>query len=274
MKRVLAGLVGLLVVSCTVRAAELDLRVLQSTDRAVTIGTDDFSVTVQSSGRIDTLQAGGINYVAFIALYTSLSSFDTDETVRAVQGAGSGDIGPVPDAISAEKRGERYFIAIKRTAAREEICGGQPLYHLDETVEIGPNGVLKVRYEFTWLRFFATGKPAIYVALTGETFRDLSYWAEFPTDCQRGTFGEGNGYASFEQLRGPLRALRVDCPAGPFDVWAYRAGQVTGTRWGEEYSSIGLHIPKARGTVYRGVVSVVEFVIKVPLPGTEQGGVE
>jgi len=274
MKLVLAGLVGLLAVSCTVRASELGLRILQSTDRAVTIGTQAFSVTVHSSGRIDALQAGGINYVAFIALYTSLSSFDTDNTVRAVQGEGGRGIGPLPDAVSAEKRGDRYFIAIKRTAARQEICGGRPLYHLDETVEVAPNGVLRVRYEFAWLRFFAIGKPAVYVALTGDTFRDLTFWADYTTHCQRGTFGGGNGYATFEQLRGPLRALRVDCPSGPFDIWIYTDGSVTSARWGEQYSSLGLHVPKATGTVYSGVASVVEFVIKVPLPGTEQGGVE
>ncbi len=267
MTRILPALVALFSVACTAPAAEQPLRILQSTDQAVTIGTDAFSVTVHSSGRMDALQAGGVKYVSFIALYTSPSSFQTGKGVRAVQGETGEDrgIGPLPDSITAEKRGDRYFIAINRTAARKEICDGQPLYELHQTVEIAPNGVLRARYEFNWLRFCRIGRPTIYVALATETFADLTFWADYTTRCQHGAFSEGGDYAPFTKLKGPLRAMRVDCPAGPFDLWIDAGSSVTSTRWGERYNSIGLYVPKASGMMYPGVTSVVQFTIKVPL---------
>ncbi len=267
MTRILPALVALFSVACTAPAAEQPLRILQSTDQAVTIGTDAFSVTVHSSGRMDALQAGGVKYVSFIALYTSPSSFQTGKGVRAVQGETGEDrgIGPLPDSITAEKRGDRYFIAINRTAARKEICDGQPLYELHQTVEIAPNGVLRARYEFNWLRFCRIGRPTIYVALATETFADLTFWADYTTRCQHGAFSEGEDYAPFTKLKGPLRTMRVDCPAGPFDLWIDAGSSVTSTRWGERYNSIGLYVPKASGMMYPGVTSVVQFTIKVPL---------
>ncbi len=270
MTRILSALVALVSVACTARAAELDLRMLKSSDQAVTIGSEAFAVTVHSSGRIGSLQAGGTEYVSFIALYSSPSDFRTGKSVRAVQGEVGEErgIGPLPDTILAEKRGDRYFVAINRTAAREEICGGEPLYELHQTIEIAPNGVLRARYEFKWLRFCRVGSPTIYVALAGETFRDLTFWADYTTHCQHGAFSEGKEYAPFEELKGAVRTVQVDCPAGPFDLWIDAGSSVSSVRWGERYSSIGLRVPKTGKTMYAGVTSVVEFTIKVPLPAS------
>ncbi len=136
MTRTSAALVALLTVACVAVAQPPPLRILESSDAAVTIGSEAFSVTVESTGRLANLQAGGTKSVSFVAMYSSPASFETGKGVRAVQGerGEARGIGPIPETIAAEKRGERYLVDIKRTAARKEICGGAPLYDLHQTV--------------------------------------------------------------------------------------------------------------------------------------------
>ena len=247
------------------------LRILEGSSTAVTIGNDAFSVKVDSTGRLSNLQAGGIEYVSFVAMYSSPTSFETGKGVRAVQGE-TGEargIGPIPEKIAAEQRGERYVVNIKRTAERQEICGGAPLYDLHQTVEVAPNGTVNLRYEFAWRRFFDPGSPTIYVALAGPTFTGLSYWADHSDNCIKGEFTEGANYTKYEGLSGSMRSMRAETPAGPFNLRIDTSNGIVSTRWGEQYCAIGLQV--LRGLVYPGISSKVEFTIRVPVKDAGQG---
>jgi len=264
MRSVMSAVLALLCMGGSISAAYPPLKVMQASDQAVTVGSEAFSVEVGSTGRVQKLQAGGVEYVSFIALYTGPTSFETGKSIRAVQGEGPGrDLGPAPSSITAERRGERYFIPIRHVAAREEICGGDPLYELLQTVEIAPSGALNLRYEVTYLRFFQMGRPIIYVALAAKTFAGLTYWADYSGRCEHGVFTEDKEHTKFEGLDGPLRSMQVDCPAGPFTMWLDTDTRVTSTRWGDAYDSIGLAV--VGGQVYAGVRDVVQYTIKVPL---------
>ena len=271
MTRMSAVVLAVLCVASGAVAQPPPLRILESSETAVTIGSDAFSVKVESTGRLANLQAGGTEYVSFVAMYSSPASFETGKGVRAVQGE-SGEargIGPVPETITAEQRGERYLVDIKRTAARQEILAGAPLYDLHQTVEIAPNGVVSLRYQFDWRRFFNPGSPTVYVALTAGTFGGLTYWADHSANCIRGEFAEGKDYTRYEGLKGSMRSMRAETPAGPFDLWIDTPNGVTSTRWGEQYCAIGLQV--LRRLVYPGTKSNVEFTIRVPLENTGQG---
>lgn len=253
---------------CAVEAAGLSLRILRRSDRDVTVGNEAFSVTVERSGRLSALQSGGTPYVSFVALYTGLRDHDTDKSIRAVQGESGGGIGPLPESMSAEQRGERYVIAVHRTASRKEILDGAPLYELRQTVEVAPKGVVSLHYKFSWLCFCPIGSATVYVGLASETFTGLPYWADHTGHCERGEFAEGGDYSRLPGLRGPLRNLRVDTPTGPFCMWIDTDSKVTGTRWGTAYYSIGVGAGLS-GFAYPGIESQAQFTIQMPLPRAE-----
>ena len=245
------------------------LQVLKQTDTEVTIGNAAFSVVVKNSGRLQNIQARGTEYVSFVALYTNPTASRADETIRVVQGE-TGErrgIGPTPDRIVAQRRENHYFIALEQTASRPDSCYGAPLYDLHQEIEVAPNGVVRVRYQFDWRRFFRLNRATIYLGLTGSTFANLPFWADYTTHCNHGFFSALKQYETFEGLNGHLRALVVDCPSGPFHFWLDTNTTVTGSYWGESCSAIGVQVPETASgqPMYSGATSVVEFTVKMPL---------
>lgn len=224
MRGALAAAVVLVTVTY-VRADVLPLRVLKQTDTELTIGNAVFSVVVKNSGRLRSIQARGTEYVSFVALYTNPTASHTDKTIRVIQGeTGEGrGIGPTPDRIVAQRRGDHYFIALDQTASRPDLCGGAPLYDLHQEIEVAPNGVVRVRYQFDWRRFFRLNRATIYLGLTGSTFANLPFWADYTTHCNHGFFSVLKQYETFEGLSGHLRALVVGLSIRPGSLLAGHA---------------------------------------------------
>ncbi|MGC9317428.1 MAG: hypothetical protein ACP5KN_05260, partial [Armatimonadota bacterium] len=108
---------------------------LDESPDSVALGTDAFSVRVDHTGRLGPLTVGETEHIWLIALYTTPISFETGEDVRAVQGETSrGGLGPPPERVHADLRGESATVVISRNCLREEILGGQPLYHLTQII--------------------------------------------------------------------------------------------------------------------------------------------
>ncbi|MFO7947153.1 MAG: hypothetical protein R6V19_10080 [Armatimonadota bacterium] len=257
------GCVLLVLVPCGAKVHGLS--VIEQTDSAVTIGSEAFSVQVQNSGRIEAVKAGDTEYVSFIALYTQPSAFRSDDNVRAVQGEGEGrNLGPVEAPISVEKRGERYLLHLHRTAAREEIRNGQPLYTLDETIEISPQGVLNISYHFHFLRICAIGGPTVYVALNSQTFDGQSYTAIHRNYGVHGTFSAAEGVREYPGIEGDMRSLWADFPSGQLALWTSGAERISSVRWGDRYMSVGMRV--GRGLWYPGTEKTLHFTLKIPLP--------
>lgn len=263
------AIVASLLVTCLASAQPQPVHVLERTEHFVTLGNDAFSVKVERTGKISDITANGRQYVWLLTLYTTPVTFDTGKGLRAVQGETSpGGIGPVPELPEPELRGDCYVLTISRDCSREEIYGGQPLYHLTQTIEVHPEGYLHLRYEFDWLRFFVMSSATLNVVLNAEQFTGRTFWADYGGYVSQGSFTEGADYSRHEGLRGALRTLEVACDAGPFHLWVERGEQVSGSRWGStKYYPVGLAVPKAgrRAEIYPGTHSVLELSIKLPV---------
>ncbi len=249
--------------------AQRALQILERTQDAVTIGNETFSVTVENSGRLENLQAGGTTYVSFIALYPYIYSPELGHDVRAVQGEQPpSGLGPLPESIDIELRGDRYLVRIMRTVARDEVYEGAPLCEMAETIDIRPNGYVQLRYEFNWLRYFVPNSLCVALALRPDTFRESPFWADYTTHRVRGQFTDDKNYTRIEGLRGNLRTLQVDSPEGPFDLWIDECSSVQSSRWGEgRYYAVLLTVPKTGRDqpMYRGITSTLSFSIKLPI---------
>lgn len=256
-----------LVLACASVHAASPLRLVHRTPTKAIVGNEGFSVEVHSSGRLEKLKGGDTVYVSFIALYTYPVSLTTGKAVRAVQGESSGrGIGPIPETMFIEKRGERYFISITRTAMRKEIRSGDPLYDLHQRIEIAPNGAVAIDYEFTWRSFHRVGSPTIYVALDADVFDGASFCSDYTTHCEQGRFTPGSQYSSFPGLKGQLRTLRTQTKTGTFDLWVNSKTHVNAVRWGKHHS-IGLKVTPDR-FVDSGTRAGVQFTIRIPLQRT------
>ncbi len=263
------ALIGLLFSASVGWAQGEPVRVLERTEHAVTLGTDAFSATVDRTGKLSAIKVGGREYVWMIALYTTPVTFDTGKGLRAVQGeTGKGGIGPAPELPEPEQRGECCVVTISRDCSRQEIDGGDPLYHLTQTIEVHPEGYVHLRYEFDWLRFFVMNNADLNVVLNAEQFTGRAFWADYGSYVRRGIFTEGKDYSRMEGIKGAVRTLEVDCEAGPFDLWVDRGGSVSAARWGgTKYYPVSLRVPNAghHTEVYPGTRSVLELSIKLPM---------
>jgi len=267
------ALIGLLLSASVGWAQHEPVRVLERTEHSVRLGNDAFSATVDRTGKLSAIGAGGHEHIWLLTLYTTPVTFDTGKGIRAVQGETSvGGIGPAPELAEPELRGECCVLTISRDCARQEIHGGAPLYHLTQTIEVHPEGYLHLRYEFDWLRFFVMSSASLNVVLNAQEFTGRTFWADYGSHVHRGALTEGKDYSRMEGMRGGVRTLEVACDAGPFHLWVDRGGDVSGSRWSNtKYYPIALRVPGTarHAEMYPGMRTVLELGIKL---STDDGG--
>jgi len=262
---------GVLIVAacalCAPAVAE-PVRVLEDGGSFAVVGTDTFSVRVESSGAITRIMVGETEWSWLIRLYTSPISFETGETIRAVQGEGARGLGPVPERIRPELRGEACSIVIEREAAREEILAGEPIYRLTQTVTVHPAGRIGLRYEFEWLRFVQMRGAQVIIALRAAPLDGCEWWADFTSHVLHGTISAEPDAKSLDEVKGALRTFTADCGAADLSLWIADSGRVTAQRWNPQDYAFFVYVPHTGyGTeVYPGVRSVVDLDLVLPIP--------
>jgi len=244
------------------------VRVLEDGGSFAVVGTDEFSLRIDSSGAIGQVMVGETEWSWLIRLYTTPISFETGEGIRAVQGEGARGLGPVPETIRPELRGDTCSIVIEREAAREEILGGAPMYHLTQTVTVHPTGRIGLRYEFEWLRFLQMRSAQVIIALRAAPLDGCAWWADFTSNVLHGTISAEPDAKSLDEVKGALRSFTVDCGDADLSLWIADSGRVTAQRWNPQDYAFFVRVPHTGyGTeVYPGVRSVVDLDLLLPIP--------
>jgi len=244
------------------------VRVLEDGDGSAVVGTDEFSLRIDRTGAIGRVMVGDTEQIWLIGLYTSPVSFETGETIRAVQGETSrGGLGPPPEKLEAQPRGDACTAVISRDCVREEIADGEPLYHLTQTVTVHPTGHIHLRYEFDWLRFFQMRHASLVIAARAAPLHGCPWWADFTSHLLHGTISADPGADSLADVKGDLRTFLAQCPGGELHLWFNDAGQVGVQRWNPDDYAFFIRVPKMgyRTEAYSGARSVIDVDIKLPL---------
>lgn len=248
-------------------AASGQVRVLEDGGTYVVVGTDDFSLRIDRSGAIGPIMVGDTEWSWLIRLYTTPISFETGKPIRAVQGESGRGLGPLPDTVQAQQRGECVSVVIVRQAAREEIRGGAALYQLTETVTVHPGGLINLRYEFDWRRFLRMHRADLVIALRAAPLDGCPWWADFTSHVLHGTISADPDIHSLAGIKGDMRTFTVDCGEGDLQLWINEGDDVTVQRWNPKDYAFFLHVPHTGylAELYPGVRSVLDVDIVLPL---------
>lgn len=245
------------------------VRILDGDTGRAVLGTDQFSLRVDRTGAIGEVLVGETEYCWLIRLYTSPTAPETGETVRAVQGETSvGGLGPPPDALSPEIRGETGSVVIRRTCSREEIAGGAPLYDLTQTITVHPSGLINLRYEFDWRRLLELRSADLVIALRAEPLDGCPWFADFTSHAIGGVIDAAPDAASIPIRNQNLRTFTAECPSGELHLWLNDGGQVSVQRWNPQDYAFFFDVPHTgrAGPLYPGVRSVLDVDLKLPVP--------
>lgn len=266
--RAVAIVLCLLGAAAVVGAQTDRVRVIEDGGSYAVVGTDRFSLRVDRSGAIGQVMVGETEYCWLIRLYTTLTDSTTGEPVRAVQGEGDRGIGPLPDAITPELRGQTCSIILPLVGARDQVLGGEPIYRLTQTVTVHPSGYINLRYEFDWLHMVRLGGANLVIALRAAPLAGRQWWADFTTNLLRGRVSDLPDTNSLADIKGDLRVFTVDCGEADLGLWINDSGRVTAQRWNpQDYAFFldvpGLGYPRQAFPDTRAVIDV-DFVLPVP----------
>lgn len=244
------------------------VRVLEDGGSYAVVGTDAFSLRVDRSGAIGEVMVGETEYCWLIRLYTTLLATDTGEPVRAVQGEGARGIGPVPDTVNPELRGDTCSIIIRREAARAEVFDGAPLYHLTQTITVHPTGYLNLRYEFDWSRTFRLGGASLVIALRAAPLAGCQWWADFTGRVLRGRISDLPDTNSLEGIKGALRVFTVDCGDADLGLWVNDSGRASVQRWNQQDYAFFMEVPDLGypRQAFADTRAVIDVDLVLPVP--------
>ncbi len=266
--RSLAVLIATLI--ATGACAQTDtVRVLERDTGWAVLGTDDFSLRVDRTGAIGDVMVGETEYCWLIRLYTRPSIPGEKGTLRAVQGETSrGGLGPPPETITPEARGENASVVIRRTCARDEVADGAPMYDLTQTITVHTSGLINLRYEFDWLRLLELHSASLVIALRADPLDRCPWFADFTSHTEGGIIDAGPDAHSIAMRRKPLRTFTAECPQAELHLWVNEAGTVSVQRWNPQDYAFFLSVPKVSRTapVYPGLRSVIDVDLKLPVP--------
>ncbi|MBD3293771.1 MAG: hypothetical protein GF393_12675 [Armatimonadia bacterium] len=245
------------------------VRVLGSDIGWAALGTDQFSLRVDRTGAIGDVMVGETEYCWLIRLYTRPIVPETGEGVRAVQGEiSNGGLGPPPEGIAPEIRGENASVVIRRTCGRDEIAGGAPMYDLTQTVTVHPSGLVNLRYEFDWLRLVQMHSASLVIALRAEPLDGCAWSADFTSHAAGGTIDAAPEAKSIPVRNQPLRTFTAQCPDADLHLWFNRGDSVSVQRWNPKDYAFFVSVPHVSRTfpIYPGVRSVLDVDLKLPVP--------
>ena len=258
------------VLSGAVVHAQTDVvRILESDANAAVLGTDAFSLRVDRTGAISQVMVDETELCWLIRLYTSPVVPETGERLRAVQGEVSrGGIGPAPETIVPEIRGENGSIFIRRTCSREEIDGAAPLYELAQAVTVHPSGLINLHYEFDWLHVLDMPSANLIIALRAAPLDGCLWNADLTTQTMGGIIDAAPEATSIALRNTTLRTFTARCPDGDLDLWLNASGPVSARRWNQDDYAFFVTVPHTghEGPIYPGVRSVIDVDLKLPVP--------
>ena len=262
--------VALIVIVAAIAHAQTDaVRVIESDATSAVLGTDDFSLRIDRTGAIGEVMVGGTEYCWLIRLYTRPIVPETGEGVRAVQGEVSrGGLGPAPEGVQPEIRGENASVIIRRTCSREEIAGGAPLYDLTQTITVHPSGLVHLRYEFDWRRMLQMHSADLVIALRAEPLDGCAWYADFTSHTAGGVIDAAPDASTIPIRNQPLRTFTAECPGSYLHLWANEASTVSAQRWNAQDYAFFLSVPHVSRAypIYPGVRSVLDVDLKLPVP--------
>jgi len=248
------------------------VRILESDAGWAVLGTDEFSLRIDRTGAVGKVMVGETEQCWLIRLYTRPIVPETGEGLRAVQGeVSNGGLGPPPETLEPEIRGETASVVIRRTCAREEIAGGAPLYDLTQTVTVHPSGLINLRYEFDWLRLFHLHSASLVIALRAEPLDGCPWYADFTSSAIGGVIDATPGAKSIPIRNRPMRTFTAQCPTGDLHLWVNRGEDVGVQRWSAEDYAFFLSVPNVSRAypIYPGVRSVLDVDLKLPVAGED-----
>lgn len=261
----LAWLASLLIVAGAACAELAPVQVLEHTDDYAVLGNDQFSLRIGRTGKLTQVQAGGLEYIWLGSLYTSPLVPETGEGLRAVQAEGG--LGAAPPMPGPMQRGDYCEVTISYDAAREELYGGEPLYHLTQNVQIHPGGWIRLWYGFDWARLFTFSSASLYLALTGDAVDRARYSADYTHRLAGSVFDVAVGTGRIDTIQGAVRSLTVDCAAGPLVMWFEEGEYVTAQFWGSGRVAVVVRMPGTGRSVpvYPGTSGVMQLNLKLPV---------
>ncbi len=241
------------------------VRVLEHTAQYAVVGNDQFSVRIGNTGKLDQVQAGGLEYIWLGSLYTTLTATETGKPLRAVQGEGG--IGVAPPMPVPVQRGDYCEVNIAYDAAREEVLDGQPLYHLTQNIQVHPKGWIRLRYECAWLRLFTLPSSSLYLALSGEGCGNRPVYTQYSDHLTGSVFDMEAQPGRVDAIKGAVRAMMVDCEAGPLKIWFDEPADVSAQVWGQGRFPVVIRMPTTGRSeiVYPGLSGVIALNVKLPV---------
>lgn len=245
------------------------VRILDSDTGSAVLGTDDFSLRIDRTGAIGDVMVGGTEYCWLIRLYTRPIVPETGEGIRAVQGETSrGGLGPPPESIAPEIRGENASVVIRRTCSREEIAGGAPIYDLTQTVTVHPSGLVNLRYEFNWLRLVQMHSASLVIALRADPLDACAWFADFTSHTAGGVIDAAPEAKSIPVRNQSLRTFTAQCPDADLHLWVNRGDSVSVQRWNPQDYAFFVAVPHVSRTfpIYPGIRSTLDVDFKLPVP--------
>ncbi len=248
------------------------VRVLESDAHSAVLGTDDFSLRVGRTGAGGGVTVGETEYCWLIRLYTRPDIPGEDGTVRAVQGEVSrGGLGPPPETVDPQIRGENASVVIRRTCARDQIDAGAPMYDLTQTVTVHPSGLINLRYEFDWLRLVDLHSASLIMALRAAPLDGCRWYADFTSHTESGVIDAAPDARSIAIRNQKMRTFTAQCAAADLHVWINRGSEVSMRRWNPKDYAVFIQVPNVsrHAPVYPGVRSVIDVDLKLPVPGED-----
>ncbi len=243
MRILAAAVLAMATLSPSARAEPV--RVLEHTERYAVVGNDQFSVRIGNTGKLDQVQAGGLEYIWLGSLYTTLTATETGKPLRAVQGEGG--IGVAPRMPVPVQRGDYCEVNIAYDAAREEVLDGQPLYHLTQNIQVPSS--------------------SLYLALSGEGCGNRPVYTQYSDHLTGSVFDMEAQPGRVDAIRGAVRAMMVDCEAGPLTIWFDEPADVSAQVWGQGRFPVVIRMPTTGRSeiVYPGLSGVIALNVKLPV---------
>ena len=264
------GLLGLFALQGTAGAGAFEVRLLEGDGERVGVwGTDEFRITVHSSGLMRHVQVHGVEIVdRLAALYTFPIPPGEDKGLRTVQGEGYGNRGlsmEAPAMTTRDDSGRRVF-EFRHVVANKEALAGRPLCNVVQRLAITPTGEIDLSYECEWLE-----------TLRWQSFQLLTFFARAHVEnrafllasedlLRTGTLDPGPRSGDVRQVRwATLEQFTIRSEVGPVHfVWGERSND--SLYWGSDVQlrSEPLNLPR-RAPVLRGRKAMVAFRLLLPV---------
>lgn len=254
---------GVMLAPGRLRAEQEPVRELSREGQSICLGTARFSVTVEPSGTIRPVRVKDLPLVSFIALYTYPVSPDDGKAVRGCQAEapGLGDRPPQMDVSFADGVGR---VSITRVCSHPQVLDNAPLWRLQETIEIAPDGLLNLAYRCSFDRLLRWGGFGLATALAmdpvrGKTLQSFAPDLTIP--------GEIPGKLPGRDLSEGLMGACVDSTKGPVWLWFGGASRVDTLDWTQFLTFLANPeaLPHSGLTVFRGTECRLTVSMRLPV---------